>query len=550
MKLLFVTPYYVPAWRYGGPPQCMADLAKNFTSQHHTETHVVTLNANGPETLFETHEPVTKTIDGVTVHYLPRAKNFTGKAYFNSSLIDDFLDRYKGVDIVHVHTLFNAFSKKGMQFAVKNNIPFILTPHGMLSDYSLKKSAVLKKIHRLFFDDALMRKAYCVHFTAQGEAQRAVIDAGIKKVIIPLGFEFDSNEKFEEKKDTGIFRMMFLGRLQPIKGLEPLLSAIAELNDTIKKRFVFNIYGGDENNYRQHLEKLIKSLQLESIVKLCGPVDATSRTEAFKQHDVLALTSFHENFGMAAAEAMAAGLPVLLSDQVSLASFVQENRCGWVSPIEKNKLQKTVHEMFYTTLAERNAMGQRGFQAVRNHFSMAVVGRQFMQLYNQARRTVQMLIALMAVIYLPSCKSPSPDTTPPAPTDSAVVNETEANVPDTLRMRPERQVIFFLPGDEEINSMTEADKEGQVIETISDFIYYSSMVCDSLSTMGILCAPVTSPVIMTQDTVAKAFLFYRKNAQHITGMIVYDGVSEPEVFYGVADYAEWMGIIKNKLKLN
>lgn len=384
MKLLFVTPYYVPAWRYGGPPQCMADLAKHFSSRHHIETNVITLNANGSESLFESNEPVTKIVDGVTVHYLPRVNNFTGHSYFNSSWIDQYLYRYKNVDIIHVHTLFNAFSKKGMQFAVKNKIPFILTPHGMLSDYSLKKSAWIKKMHRLLFDNMLIREAFAVHFTAAGEASRAVLNPVVRKTIIPLGFEFNQKDVFEEKQDSNKLKMMFLGRLQPIKGLEPLLHALAGLEEKVKNRLVFDIYGGDENNYRHQLEKLISSLKLDKIVALCGPVNAEERVNAFKQHDVLVLTSFHENFGMAAAEAMASGLPVFLSDQVSLAPFVIENRCGWVSSIDESKFQKIIHEMFYTTLAERNAMGKRAFESVRKQFNMTAVGEQFVTLYQQA----------------------------------------------------------------------------------------------------------------------------------------------------------------------
>lgn len=389
MKLLFVTPYYVPAWRYGGPPQCMADLARNFTSKHKIETCVVTLNANGPDALFDSREPVTRIVEGATVHYLPRVKNFTGHAYFNSALIDEYLEQYKDADLIHVHTMFNAFSRKGMQFAVKNNIPFVLTPHGMLSDYSLKKSAWLKKIHRLLYDDSLIRKAYTVHFTATGEANRAVLNNSVKKTIIPLGFEFNMQEMFEEKKESGIFRMMFLGRLQPIKGLEPLLFAIAGLEENVKSRFMFDIYGGDENNYKQHLEKMIASLQLQKNVKLCGPINAEERAKAFKEHDTLALTSYHENFGMAAAEAMAAGLPVLLSDQVSLAPFVKENHCGWVSAIDEKMFRKSISEMFYTTLAERNKMGIRAFNSVRKHFDMNAVGEQFVNLYQQAINSKQ-----------------------------------------------------------------------------------------------------------------------------------------------------------------
>lgn len=164
-------------------------------------------------------------------------------------------------------------------------------------------------------------------------------------------------------------------------------------------------------------------------------------------------------------------------------------------------------------------------------------------------RLFQIIFYSTTAIYLIACNGSSVNEKEISTTDALPPMTENHTVPDTLRMRPERQVIFFLPGDEEINKMTKGDSDGQVIETISDFIYYSSMVCDSLSYSGILCSPVTSHIIMTQDTSEKKFLFDRKEAQHITGMIVYDGSSAPEINYGVADYNEWMGIIKKNLKL-
>ncbi len=122
-------------------------------------------------------------------------------------------------------------------------------------------------------------------------------------------------------------------------------------------------------------------------------------------------------------------------------------------------------------------------------------------------------------------------------------------VPDTLVLYSERLVLFFLPSDEEINRMAEQDSDGQIIETISDFIYFSTMVCDTLSHWNIMCSPVTSRVIMTADTLSVSFTFDRSQAPHFTGMIVYDGKSLPEIRYGVADYAEWMSIVKRKLNL-
>ncbi|MCC6384157.1 MAG: glycosyltransferase [Bacteroidia bacterium] len=389
MKLLFVTPYYVPAWRYGGPPKCIADLAEYLAEHHSCQVDVLTLNANGPESLFATNQIVTQQVNGVTAHYLPRSKNFTGYAYFNSPLIKKALRGYTDVDLIHVNTLFNAFSKIGMQFAVKNEIPFILTPHGMLSDYSLRKSFWIKKIHRFFYEDNLLANAFAVHFTAAGESTRAVINKRIRKEIIPIGFNFNSQEGFIEKKDQPVLRMMFLGRLHAIKGLEPFLRAMSLLEQRVKDRIRYNLYGGDEEGYQQHLKQVVEQLNLQEIVKFCGPLSAEKRTETFHNHDVLVLTSYHENFGMAAAEALASGLPVLLSDQVSLAPFVIENRCGWVTPINENVIKTKIDSVFNTTLAERNAMGKRGFEAVRSDFSMEQVAGHFIKLYTEAIELVK-----------------------------------------------------------------------------------------------------------------------------------------------------------------
>ncbi|MCC6384156.1 MAG: hypothetical protein LC117_08345 [Bacteroidia bacterium] len=121
---------------------------------------------------------------------------------------------------------------------------------------------------------------------------------------------------------------------------------------------------------------------------------------------------------------------------------------------------------------------------------------------------------------------------------------------DTLLLNNEKQVMFFLPDDDEINRMAEQDTVGEIIEVISDFVYYSSMVCDTLGTSGILCAPVTSKVIIAHPAGTDLFIFNRRDSsQYVTGMLIYDGVTSPEVHFGVADYHEWMRIINEKFGL-
>jgi hypothetical protein len=158
-------------------------------------------------------------------------------------------------------------------------------------------------------------------------------------------------------------------------------------------------------------------------------------------------------------------------------------------------------------------------------------------------------LALTICLWQMSCTGPSVRKKEQTKTVASTPVETDLRLSDTLILNPERQVLFFLPSDEEINRMADQYPDDQIIETITDFIYFSNMVCDTLSYWNIMCSPVTSRVIMTADTLYGAFTFERSRAPHFTGMIVYDGKSAPEIHYGVADYAEWMGIVKRKLNL-
>src|SRR6185436_16198786 len=247
MKILYTTPYYKPSWYYGGPPRCISEQAEYLVKHHNLKIDVFTLNLNGSKPLYNSQEPVVKDVDGVTVHYLPVASNSLGRAYFESNFMDDYIDNFLDVDLVHVHTLFNAFSKKGMQFAYKNNIPYIVTPHGMLDSYSLTRSGWMKKIHRLLFDDKLLAAANSVQFTTGNELKSSVIRMPVRYKIIPLGFEFPEMELREKPAPNGTLKLIFLGRINRKKGIDLLLKGLAKLDRNTIQNIRLDIYGNDDD---------------------------------------------------------------------------------------------------------------------------------------------------------------------------------------------------------------------------------------------------------------------------------------------------------------
>ena len=382
MNILYITPYYKPSWYYGGPPKCISEQAEYLVKHHNIKIDVLTLNLNGPTPLYNTQEPVVIDVNGVTVHYLPISSNNIGRAYFESTYLDSYINKFSNVDLIHVHTLFNAFSKKGMQFAFKNNIPYIVTPHGMLDSYSLSRTGWMKRIHRLLFDDKLLAAAKAVQFTTSNELRYSVIKMPVRHKIIPLGFEFPDMELRQKPAPNGLLKLVFLGRINRKKGIDLLLKGLASLDKEVQKHIHLDIYGSDDDNCQKELEDFISENYLTDTVSFCGNLPPEKRDEKLKEYHCLVLTSHQENFGIVVAEALSISLPVYISDRVNLCDFVIENRCGWVSVLEEADVTETLRSIYLTSSSERHAKGMNGYDAVRKNFSMNEVAKQYVNLYN------------------------------------------------------------------------------------------------------------------------------------------------------------------------
>ena len=246
MKILYITPYYKPAWFYGGPPKCIAEQAESLQKNANIHLEVVTLNLNGNQALYPNiTSPVVVETNKVKVHYLPVADNTLGKKYFIGKDMNAYLEKFKDFDLVHVHTLFNFVSRKGMAFASDNKIPFVITPHGMLDEVALSRSFFIKKIHRLFYEDRLLEKAKFVQFTTKGELKDAVLRKSSNAGVIPLGVQFEASTKSfalrNNNEDVDCLRLVFLGRINRIKGIGQLLAALSKLNASLKNKIFLDV---------------------------------------------------------------------------------------------------------------------------------------------------------------------------------------------------------------------------------------------------------------------------------------------------------------------
>ena len=227
-------------------------------------------------------------------------------------------------DIVHIHALWEEIQHQGAQCCRRLPRPCVLTPHGMLDPWSLRQKAFKKRLYLTWRLRRDLNGAAVLHFTAETERRLvAPLQLHVPTLVETLGLDL---AEFQTLPEPGSFRrrypqvgtrriVLFLGRLHPKKGLELLIPAFAQ---AATADAVLVIAGPDADGYQAHLEKLVRAHGLTGRVVFTGMLYGADRIVALADAYLFVLPSYQENFGLAVVEALAAGTPVLISDQVNI----------------------------------------------------------------------------------------------------------------------------------------------------------------------------------------------------------------------------------------
>jgi len=203
----------------------------------------------------------------------------------------------------------------------------------------------------------------CVlHVTA--EVEKAAGEArlpGFEAAIISNGIEVPETLPPREWMPHGALRLMFISRLDKKKGIENLLRAIP----LIRQEVTLDVYGTGEPNYVRSLKGLVAALDIGHRVRFHGHVDGAVKLSAFVNADLLVLPTFSENFGMVVAEALAHGVPAVVSHGAPWAGLEQHRSGRWVGNAPE-MLADTIEWMGKQDLA---AMGQRGREWMQADYS-------------------------------------------------------------------------------------------------------------------------------------------------------------------------------------
>lgn len=256
--------------------------------------------------------------------------------------------------------------------------PHMISPHGMLDPWAVRRSAWKKKLVRLWFEDAHLRSAACLRALNLGEA-RAIRIFGLTNpiAIVPYGVDLPD---LVERGPTGAGpTLLFLGRIDRKKGVHELLRGWA-MSGAGPQGWRLRIVGWGDPEYVAATAKLVDDLDVGRSVELAGPVFGGAKAEAFRNADAFILPSYSEGLPMAALEAWSYALPALLTPACNLPEGFAAGAAISIEPAPA-AIAAGIRALVSMSDAERLAMGAAGRRLVEERFTWPKVAAQMAEVY-------------------------------------------------------------------------------------------------------------------------------------------------------------------------
>jgi len=371
VRVLHVTPFFAPAWCYGGLPEAAYQFARHL-SRAGAAVRVLTTDANGWGARLDAAAMAAYAhCDGVEVRYCARV----ARQSVSLELLGALAEQMRWADVVHLHAAYSFPTIPTLLAARAQKRPLVWTPHGALQRWSGSRRVGFKSLWEKVCI-AVASHELTLHLTSQDEAAetrarfpRANIE------LIPNGVEIP--DTLHRAPRGAQLRLGFVGRLDPKKGIENLLAACRILKERNAPDFSLAIAGSGSTDYEAKLRREIDRLELGNEVTMLGDIRGEEKQRMFERTDVVVAPSFTENFAIVVAEALAHGAAVIASTGTPWKD-VERVGCGlWVAN-DPASLADAIIKINSMPIAE---MGDRGCRWMASDFSWEKCATEMIALY-------------------------------------------------------------------------------------------------------------------------------------------------------------------------
>jgi glycosyltransferase involved in cell wall biosynthesis len=375
-RVLHVIPAVAP--RYGGPSTATFGICHALEAAG-VETMVATTDADGPDRLPVETGSLQK-YRGIRTIFFPRVMS---EAFKWSGPLGSWLAANVGsFDLVHIHGVFSHSSVAAARACRRARVPYFGRPLGQLDPWSLSQHRWRKWLMLELSGRDMLRGASAMHYTSEAERSLAERLPGLPSgVVVPLGID-DACFRTSAGRRRDAPYVLALSRLHIKKGFELLIDAFHAVPIDGRRVPAALVLAGDSDDepYVAGLKRRAASGPARDRISFHGWVTGDARQSLFEGASLFALPSAQENFGLAVAEAMAAGVPVMVSPEVNLSADIEARRAGWVVARDRDGWTTAIT----AALADDAELAQRGRRArqLAERFRWPVVGRALADAYD------------------------------------------------------------------------------------------------------------------------------------------------------------------------
>jgi poly(glycerol-phosphate) alpha-glucosyltransferase len=293
--------------------------------------------------------------------------------------------------VLHVHGLWRPAGAYISRLPLFKAVPRVVSPHGMLEPWALRRSAWKKRLAATLYEHRTMHGAHVLH--ALCEAEVASIRAyGYRGpvCVIPNGVHIPAADRPTPRPDgtDSPPQLLFLGRLDHKKGLHLLLPALARTAELhpASRDWQLQIAGFGDPDYEAVLRAQVESTGLRERVRFLGPVFGSAKDDLLASADAFVLPSYSEGLPMAILEAAAHGLPTLCTAGCNLPELFAAG-AGWQISLDPAQMAQDLAAFFGLGMSQHHQMGAAARALVQQRYQWDQVAAQFEAVYAWAANT-------------------------------------------------------------------------------------------------------------------------------------------------------------------
>jgi glycosyltransferase involved in cell wall biosynthesis len=369
---------------YGGPSKSVVELAQAIGNLG-TNVDIVTTNANGSTTLdVPLHTWISE--KSYRIRYFPYWNLFDYK--FSLSLTEWLFRHVAEYDLVHTNAIFSYPVLPAYWACQWHKVPYIVTPHGMLEPWALSYKAGKKRFYYSLFEQPALERANAIQMLASSEAERIKsLKLKAPTAIVPNGIH---RQDFETLPDSELFYqtcpetrnkqlILFLGRVDPKKGLDLLATAFAKVHSQFQDTHLI-VAGPDNIGFLPTAQNYFTEAGCREAVTFTGMLTGSLKYSALAAATLYVAPSYSEGFSVSVLEAMASGLPCIITTGCNFPEAAAAQAAQVVN-IDANEIALALMQCLSNS-QQAKEMGQRARQLIFKNYTWDCIATKMIEVYS------------------------------------------------------------------------------------------------------------------------------------------------------------------------